>query len=305
MPYIKESAVFIDIHTHAYRITPPMYRFCTPEKLLERYDRMKVDAAVILPVVSPEIYFPQAVEDVIEMRDRWPDRFVAYCNVDPRSMYNSPFSPLGDILEHYKSLGCRGVGEIMPTMKMTDLRMQNLFRCAEKAGLPVVIDGSAQTEGDFGVYDDPGLPQLEYTLLAFPELKVFGHGSIFWGEIAKLETVGERTVFFTPFGRQVAHMPKTPVKEEGAVPKLMRRYPNLLGDLSDPCAYNAIARDPDYGPRFLSEFEDRLYFGTDMCFEGMTVELDSLLMSWREQGRISETTFRKIAYENAEKLLGL
>ena len=39
--------------------------------------------------------------------------------------------------------------------------------------------------------------------------------------------------------------------------------------------------------------------------EGMTVELDSLLMSWREQGRISETTFRKIAYENAEKLLGL
>jgi len=160
-------------------------------------------------------------------------------------------------------------------------------------------------KGDFGVYDDPGLPQLEYTLLAFPKLKIFGHGSIFWGEIAKLETVGERTVFFTPYGRQVAHFPKTPVEEEGAVPKLMRRYPNLLGDLSDPCAYNAIARDDHYGPRFLSEFADRLYFGTDMCFEGMTVELDSLLLSWREQGKISESTFRKIAYENAEKLLGL
>ena len=42
-----------------------------------------------------------------------------------------------------------------------------------------------------------------------------------------------------------------------------------------------------------------------MCFEGMTVELDSLLLSWRQQGKISETTFRRIAYENAEKLLGL
>ena len=60
--------MFIDIHTHAYRLTPPMYRFCTPEQLLKRYDEMKVDAAVILPVVSPEIYFPQAVEDVLEMR---------------------------------------------------------------------------------------------------------------------------------------------------------------------------------------------------------------------------------------------
>lgn len=23
--------MFIDIHTHCYRITPPMYQFCTPE----------------------------------------------------------------------------------------------------------------------------------------------------------------------------------------------------------------------------------------------------------------------------------
>ena len=109
----------------------------------------------------------------------------------------------------------------------------------------------------------------------------------------------------TPFGRQVGHLPKTPITEEGTVPKLFRRYPNLMGDLSDFTAYNAIARDENYGPRFLSEFADRLFFGTDMCFEDMTVELDSLLISWKEQGKISESTFRKIAYENAEKLLGL
>ena len=89
------------------------------------------------------------------------------------------------------------------------------------------------------------------------------------------------------------------------MPKLFRRYPNLCGDLSDGTAFNAFARDPEYGPRFMSEFEDRLYFGTDMVAVDMPVKMDKLLLSWREQGKISETTFRKIAYDNAAKLLDI
>ena len=42
-----------------------------------------------------------------------------------------------------------------------------------------------------------------------------------------------------------------------------------------------------------------------MTAPDMQVDLDKLLLSWRQQGKISETCFRKIAYENAEKLLGL
>ena len=80
------------------------------------------------------------------------------------------------------------------------------------------------------------------------------------------------------YGKQFLNLPKGPVEEEGTVPKLFRKYQNLHGDLSDPTAYNAIARDENYGPRFLSEFEDRLYFGTDMCGINMEVELDSLLI---------------------------
>ena len=44
--------MFIDIHTHAYRIKPPVYGFSTPKELIARYDQMKVDMAVILPIVS-------------------------------------------------------------------------------------------------------------------------------------------------------------------------------------------------------------------------------------------------------------
>jgi hypothetical protein len=85
----------------------------------------------------------------------------------------------------------------------------------------------------------------------------------------------------------------------------MRRYPNLYGDLSDFTACNAFARDDQYGPRFMEEFQDRLCFGTDMCFPTMPVPMVDLLLSWRDSGKISQTVFAKIARENAIRILGL
>jgi len=162
-----------------------------------------------------------------------------------------------------------------------------------------------QLDGDFGLYDDPGLPQLEHTLQRFPNLIILGHGPVFWAEIGKLETPGERGYVFKLGGGQVGRVPEGPIKEEGVVPKLLRRYPNLHLDLSDGTAYNAIARDEDYGPAFLEEFQDRAYFGTDFCYQGMKIHLPELLLRWRDQGRISNTAFEKIARGNAIRLLGL
>ena len=300
--------MFIDIHSHVYRILPPKTKslppFSTPEQLIKRYDEMKVDAAVLLPLVNSEIYFTQSVEDILEICQKYPDRFIPYCNVDPRLLTNSPFAPLADVLRSYKELGCKGVGEVMPNLPLEDPKVQNLFAAAAEVDLPIVYDGSVQKDCDFGLYDDPGLPQLEYTLQDYPTLKIFGHGPVFWCEIAKLHTVAERGCHWGRRGMKV-RLPNTPVEEEGAVPKLFRKYDNLYGDLSDMTAYNALARDPNYGPRFLTEFQDRLFFGTDMVSPTMPVDLDELLISWRETGKISETVFRKVAYENAEQLLGL
>ncbi len=299
--------MFIDIHAHAYRTktrVPGAVNFSTGEELKERYDKMKVDCGVLLPIVNPEIYLPQSVEDILEICDTYPDRFVPYCNVDPRCLTNSPTAPLDQVLHYYKELGCKGVGEVMPNLELIDPLVQNLFACAAKEDMPIVYDGSIQKSCDFGLYDDPGLPQLEFTLQDYPTLKVFGHGPVFWNELGKLNTVAERGVFW---GRKGMHirLPSGPIEEEGTVPKLLRKYDNLYGDLSDCTAYNALARDPEFGPRFLSEFEDRMFFGTDMITPDMFVGLDELLISWRQTGKISEQTFRKVAYENAEKLLGL
>jgi predicted TIM-barrel fold metal-dependent hydrolase len=297
--------LFIDIHCHAYRKRPPVYPFSTPEQVIERFDAVGIEKGALLPIVSPEIYLPQANEDILDMVEKYPDRFFAFCNIDPRALTNSSHAPLGDLLRYYKDQGCKGLGEVMPNLPVMDPMVQNLFKHAQDVGLPVTFDGSDQLTGDFGLYDDPGLPQLEHTLQRYPNLILLGHGPVFWSEIARLRTPGERSYIFRPDGGQVGRLPIGPVKEEGVVPQLLRLYPNLYGDLSDFTACNALARDHEYGPKFLTEFQDRLLFGTDLCFPDMPIDIIGLLLDWRDTGKISEEVFQKVARENAIKLFNL
>ncbi|MDD5659732.1 MAG: amidohydrolase family protein, partial [Actinomycetota bacterium] len=153
--------------------------------------------------------------------------------------------------------------------------------------------------------DDPGLPQLEHTLQKYPNLIIFGHGPIFWSAIGKLDTPGERGYIYRYDGEQIGRLPTGPIKEEGVVPKLLRRYPNLHGDLSDFTPLNALSRDLNYGPKFLDEFQDRLLFGTDLITTSDQVGIIRLLMDWLEEKKISKTIFNKIARENAIKLFSL
>jgi len=298
--------MFIDIHAHAYRKCPPfLCRFATAEQLIERYDKEGIEKGAVLPIVSPEIYFPQANEDILEMAEQYPDRIIPFCNVDPRVLTNSADAPLDRVLGHYRDQGCKGVGEVMLNLPFMDPLVQNLFKHAEAVGLPVTFDGSDQVGGDFGLYDDPGLPQLEHTLQRFPDLIILGHGPTFWAEIARLETPAERSYIFKPGGGQVGRGPSGPIKEEGVMPKLLRHYPNLYGDLSDNTPYNALSRDPDYGPKFVNEFQDRLLYGTDLCGPQMELPMIGLLTGWRDSGKISEEVFNKVARENAIKLFDL
>lgn len=280
-------------------------RFCTPEQLIERYDAAGIEKGVLLPITSPEVYLPQSNEEILDIAAEHPDRFIPFCNIDPRALTNSADAPLGDLLRYYRDQGCRGLGEVMPNLPVMHPLVQNLFRHAQDVGLPVIFDGSDQTEGDFGLYDDPGLPQLEHTLQRFPNLTILGHGPVFWSEIARLDTPGERGFVFAPGGGQVGRHPTGPICEEGVVPKLLRKYPNLYGDLSDPSPWNALSRDTEYGPKFLTEFQDRMLFGTDICFFEMPFPMADMLLEWRDRGLITDEVFRKVARENAVRLLRL
>jgi uncharacterized protein len=291
--------MFIDIHVHICRV-PSAPRggkswLCTPEQLLAIYDQLGIERGVLMPLVSPEFYEPQANTDILEICRDHPGRFIPFCNVDPRNVGNSPNSDLSEILNHYRDLGCMGVGEVTANLRFDDPLVQNLLRHMEAAGMPFVFHMAPRVGAYYGLVDEPGLPLLERSLARFSKLAFIGHSPTFWAEIARLETPADHWDVY----------PGYPVREEGVLPKLFRRYPNLYGDLSASSGHNALARDRQYAVRFLNEFQDRLLFGTDITGPGTSVPLPAFLKELRETGQISETVFQKVARENTIRLLGL
>lgn len=292
---------YIDIHAHAYRKpTPFVTPFCTAQGLIERYDHYGIEAGFVLPVVNSEIYLPQANEDILEMAENFPGRLFPFCNVDPRALINRADAQLDTVLQYYKDLGCLGVGEIMPNMAMNDERVQNLFACAEKVGLPVTTDGSDRPEGDFGLYDEMGLPFLEHTLQRFPDLKYIAHGPVFWAEYTRRSRPARCKAIFRKDGLQYGSPGATgPIECEGVAQELLREFPNLYGELSDAASW--LRRDEEFAVRFLTEFQDKLFFGTDCC--NSEVDANFQLKLWfdrmHDSGKLPESVWKKICRNNA------
>lgn len=289
------------MHVHAYRT--PGYprdffgkRWATPDEIIQRYDELDIERGVLLPIVSPECRHNfQSNEDIIEFSQKWPDRFIPFCNIDPRQLTNTPEAPLQNILLYYQEeMGCKGVGEAMANLPFNNPMMENLLKHCEWVGLPFLFHIAPAIGGFYGIYDDPGLPLLEGALKKYPDLTFIGHSQPFWAEIAPLPNLEIRRGY-----------PKGPVEKPGRVVELMRKYPNLHGDLSAGSGFNAVSRDKDFGIRFLEEFQDRLYFGTDLCDPNGKTPLVDYLIELREKKELNEKVFRKIARENIIKLLNL
>lgn len=293
--------MFIDIHVHAIqeetmpRPDDGRQPLSTPEVLIQRYHEIGVEKAVILPICTPDsTYIVQSNEEVLRMAARYPGRFIPFCNLDPRICLNDWRAPLEKLLFYFREKGCRGVGEITANLSMLDPRVQNLFRAAEIAGLPVTFHLSPYQGNIYGLIDDAGLPRLEESLRRYPKLKFFGHSQTFWAEMGANPSMDDRLGY-----------PAGPITEEGRIPQLMRKYPNLYGDLSAGSGCNALTRDRQYAVKFLKEFSDRLFFGTDICAPDTPTPLVDFLLDLRKTGEISEDIFRKVARENAIRVLGL
>jgi predicted TIM-barrel fold metal-dependent hydrolase len=295
--------MFIDMHNHvclaSLSYASNGVRMISPEELVEMQERVGIGRGVLLPCLNPEaMHVVQSNEDILRVCAQYPERFIPFCNVDPRQMFNHGESPLGEILRYYRDLGCRGVGEVAANLRFGDPRMRNLFRHTEAVGLPLTFHIAHQEGGTYGIIDELGLPGLEKALQDFPELTFLGHSQCFWSHMSG--DVDERN--WTGY-------PKGPVVPGGRVPDLMRRYPNLHGDLSAGSGFNAVSRDPDFGYAFLEEFQDRLYFATDVCLPSQVdttlVNLKRFLEEGHANGHISDTVFAKITHRNAQRLLGL
>lgn len=289
--------MFVDIHVHTNARPGPMrnglMNYTAPEYLLKRYNLLGIEKAVILPTIHPECSNQiQSNEEALDIAERHPGRFVPFCNIDPRMDTNDGNANLDYLIGYYKAQGCKGCGEVCANLPFDDPRVVTLLRACEKHGLPLTFHLAPQIGGCYGLYDEPGLPLLEQALQKFPGLTFLGHSQPFWAEIGAVEPA-ERNSY--PAG------PVTP----GRVLELMRKYPNLHGDLSAGSGHNAVSRDEAFGIDFLEEFQDRLYFGTDICHPDTQTPLVDHLLRLQAEGKITETCFQQIARGNALRLLRL
>ena len=292
----------IDIHAHCnlYESISPRYPYSelpmiSTEKLLGFYDKLNIEKGVLLPLISPDatmqILTAEATKTAV---DKYPDRFVWFCNVDARqySIGKDGEPDYRYLIEHYKSLGAKGFGEFTTNLPVEDPRMQRVFAICEELGLPVTIHISPAVGTSYGIVDDKGLPQIEKTLKKYPKLKILGHSQLFWTEISKSE---KRELY--PWGKV----------EEGNLARLLRDNENLLCDVSAGSGMRAFMRDPEYCAKFVEEFADRIFYGCDICAENNThpFAFEEFLNKMLEDKMISLENYNKFVRLNAEKLLNL
>ena len=296
-----ETIKKIDIHAHAVAFPDlvPSYhqsgaKFPGGEDMIELYDKVNIERGVLLPIVSPEhqstIMTTEATRAIAE---KHPDRFVWFCNVDPRM--GTAYANMRYLLEYYKSCGARGFGELTIPIYADDPMLEKLYTCLEELDLPLTIHISVPNSGRYGIMDELGLPRLEGILARHPGLKVLGHSQVFWSEISADNSDVIRDGY--PKGKV------TP----GRITDLMRKYDNLYCDLSAGSGMNAMMRDPEHAVSFFGEFADRILYGCDICQKAAVhqYEFDGFLSGLREDGSLTEENYRKIVRENAVKLLKL
>lgn len=289
--------MLIDVHGHIGRIVPDRREFIDVTNLIAKMDAWGIDVTCILALSEhPEgAYLESGTEDVIAACAKYPNRLVPFCLIDPR-YGNRADMDFSHLLEEYAMRGCKGIGELLPKLEFDDPRCLNLYRQAGRYAMPVLFDMQDRPDG-YGLRDEFGLPRLERALQHCPETVFIGHGPTFWAEISGEVPPDNRSGY-----------PSGPIAPGGAVPRLMRQYPNLWADTSAGSGNNALTRDPAFGLEFMDEFQDKLMFGTDSCLRS-DVNLVWLTVATtrdlRENRKLSEPALEKIEWRNANRLLGL
>ena len=293
----------IDIHEHSSvfaewipRERNSEYHILSPEELLKIYDELNIEKGVLLPLLSPEVWNGQITNENCKMiAEQYPDRFLWFCNIDPRMETEEGNWTFDELFAHYKKLGAKGLGELTANLSVDDPRMDTLFFHCEKENLPVMIHISPKVGFSYGIVDELGLPKLDAIMTKYPDLKIIGHSQAFWSEISADNTEAIR---WTNSLEKV---------REGRLAEMLRKHPNLYCDLSASSGAIAMIRDEEYAIKFIEEFADRILYGCDVCaaHNRQQYVLNDWLIKMVDEEKISCENYRKIVRENAIKLLQL
>ena len=283
--------MLIDAHNH------PNWWGHNGAKILKNMDENGIDKTWLLSWECPqEDYSPSTnahlplghvaipFEDVLSVGREAPDRFV---------LGYIPHPKRPDAIDRLRAAvdihGVRVAGELKVRLQFDDPDSIRLYQACGEMGLPVTIHLQYPDAGKRG-YPRPNwwyggsIEALERAIAACPDTVFIGHAQGFWASISgdgKAETEA---------------YPKGPVAPGGKMVEMMRKYDTLYADLSAGSAMGAISRDREFGRGFLIEFQDRLLFARD--------QFHMELMDYLKSLDLPQEAFEKIAYKNAERLVG-
>jgi predicted TIM-barrel fold metal-dependent hydrolase len=204
--------------------------------------------------------------------------------------------------------GAKGFGELKYPVAADGPEMRRVYDLAGELNMPVLLHfqeiGQPAAPGGYNT----GIKRFAAILKAYPRTRFIGHGDAFWANIS------------ADYHEQESY-PTGPIVPGGVSDKLLADYPNLFADTSANSANNALSRDAAFTRDFLKRHQDKLHFGSDCNCEdgkGGGAAQNSTSVAPRMRGKcvaretltlLSGATtaevFRKIAWTNAHRLLGL
>ena len=295
--------MIIDAHSHiTFEHFPEFSKLLnrnpfTADILLRRMDMEGIDKSVLLPLNNPECLDFYAVggnQECIKAAREHPDRFIAFCNIDPRSMMNAEDKAVIGLIDIYKEMGCKGIGEVCGSLWVDDIRYQRLFYAAGETGMPMIFHFKPDINGGYGAIDDLGLPRLEKMVKMFDKTIFAGHSPCFWNEISADISDENRRGYV-----------KGSISAKGRLWTMFAENRNIYGDISAGSAHCALSRDPEVGYEFLQSFNEQILFGTDR-FTSESEPVPPILAFIKdglEKDLLTQDAYENIMHRNAERIL--
>jgi predicted TIM-barrel fold metal-dependent hydrolase len=271
----------IDSHTHIGQVRLEGLPV-TPERLVEYMDTHGIDQSVVLPLESPmSSHYLVTTREVLDAANRYPDRLIPFCSIDPRMFYRWGRDRYVTVLERYIDRGARGFGELKCDLPIDHERMQLLYELCAEHGLPVVMHID-----DFHCKDEVGLPATEAMVDTYSDVDFVMHAPGWWTHISADADATDG-------------YPDGPVEPGGRCDELLTEYSNLYADFSMGSGFNAITRDEAYGQQFLERHHESLLFGSDYLYPGQEV----MQFGFFEKFDLPSEAWENICSRNVSRLL--
>lgn len=235
-------------------------------------------------VKLPPMGVGMPLREVIDVAERYPNRFIPGTTTDPRDPHALP--KLKAAVDLFR---VRVFGEFKLRLRYDDPDAIRLFQYCGELGLPVVyhLDVTFPRHGvmkDWQWWYGGGIENMEAPLRLCPHTQFLGHGPGFWREISADADQDA-----------VAYPKNKPIVGRGRILEYLDKYPNFNCDLSGGSGHTALSRNLDFTRKFLIDYQDRLFFGRD----DFNNQMYDLLMSVN----LPEDVLVKILAGNALRLV--